>query len=428
MLRSARLARSLAAAAVLTAVLVGPGAFQGAGAAITPEGTSALTWLADQVDANDGLFVYDSGFGDFADYGLTLDAVLALALGGDHSDTVTLARGKVEDDLLSYVTDQDFGDGSGRFAGSLAKALLAEKVSGGSSVVDGFDLEAELRARIQPSSDTRRAGRLSDAGASDYSNGFGHALGVLALARTTAGVPESVLGFLLEQQCDNGGFRIAYDVDADFDGVADAGSSRGCATDAEADVDSTSLALGALLAVQDQPGIAAPVAAAIEFLEVDAALDNANSLGLAAQALRAAQRVDDADQAAAAIATVQLTAGPDLGAIAFDDIAFGAVVGGDIADADLPEFWRATAQGALAFGLASYGPVAAAPVTTTTSTSVTSTTVAGATTSTSTTVAGSGAIAKTGSDTRTEVLLGMLLLGSGLIAVGQGHTRGRRSP
>ena len=425
-----RITRSLAAGAVLSAAVLGLGSANGAGAA-TPPPASALDWLSAELDGTaDGVFVYDSGFGDFTDYGLTLDAVLALQLGNAHADVAAASLDAVEDDLSLYVTHPDFGDGNGpgKYAGSIAKVLLTEKVTGRATTIEGFDLEAELRSTLL--STGRRAGRF-DGEHGDFSNGVTQALAVLALARTSAGVPASAVDFLLDQQCPGGGFRISYDeLKPDFT-VDEAASTRGCEDDAEAELDATSFGLEALLSVRT-PALAEPIADAIAFLKAPAnAPTNANFAGVAGQALRAAGDATAADAAAAVVLGLQLTAGPDNGAIALDADGKAAAPGGTIPADLLPEFWRSTAQGVLAFGLGSYGPVVTIPTSSTTSTtsaSTTSTTAGASASSTSTTKASTSTIPKTGSSSaRDEAYLGLLLVGLGIAAVGQSRLRTRSS-
>ena len=57
-----------------------------------------------------------------------------------------------------------------------------------------------------------QAGRFSDQAAfGDFSNGFGQAFALLALARTAGGIPSEAVTFLLAEQCPGGGFRLFYD-------------------------------------------------------------------------------------------------------------------------------------------------------------------------------------------------------------------------
>jgi hypothetical protein len=441
-----RLTASLAAGALVTGALLLPGAATPAAAAPSAPGSAALTWLADQLDDAHGVFTFDSGFGPFTDYGLTLDADLALLLGGGHASSVTASLTAIEAHLADYVSHGDFGSGPGDSAGALAKVLLTEEIAGRPTTVSGIDLESRLRATLRPTTDARRAGRF-DGDHGDFVNGVTHPLGVLALSRTTDGAPAASIAFLLAQQCANGGFRGDYDV---FDPVTfavdEAASTRGCTTDAEAQGDATAFALEALLANRNAPGAAAAITKAIAFLELpaNAAADNANSAGLAGQALRAAGETGDADGFAARVLALQVAAGPNEDAIALDATTRADVEAADpLSEAKLALLVRSTTQGVLALGLGSYGPVVAPPTTSTTSSSTSSTTsstssststtaassttaAAGASSTTSTTAAAGRGIPKTGSDTREQAAIALLLVGLGLAAVGAARRRDQR--
>ncbi len=427
-----RLTRSLVAGAALGTAIVGLGSADGAAAA-NPEATPALAWLADELDDTaSGIFVYDPGFGDFTDYGLTLDAVLALALGGGHGSTLDRSMDAIEGSIAEYISHSDFGDGNGagKYAGSASKALLTEQVAGRPTTIGSINLETEVRSAIRGATPTARWTGRVDADHGDFSNGVTQSLAVLALSRTSGGVPAAVRDFLLDQQCPDGGFRISFDkVNPDFS-IDEAGSTRGCTTSVNSDFDSTAYALEALLSIRNDDGVPAAIAEAIAFLKLPAnAATNANSAGLYGQALRAAAETAAADANAAKVKALQLTAaGPDVGAIVFDDDAKAAAPGSTIAPADLSQAWRATAQGVLALELPSFGPVVAPP--TTTSTAAASTTSTSGTAATSTTAkaaATSGTIPKTGSSTHDEVSIGLFLVGLGLAAVGQSRLRGRGS-
>ena len=81
-------------------------------------------------------------------------------------------------------------------------------------------------------------GRFADQGTTpDSSNGFSQALGILALLRTTNGVPSDAVTFLLGQQCPDGGFRLFYDTGAT------------CTANSDDDPDATGLAVQALAAL-----------------------------------------------------------------------------------------------------------------------------------------------------------------------------------
>ncbi|MEE3921131.1 peptidase [Micromonospora sp. BRA006-A] len=137
-------------------------------------------WLARQlVDGERFEAVFDGVA--YPDQGLTLDAVFAFAAGGVADDHGA--------DALAWVTRPDIRDGylgdgvSEAYAGATAKLALAVQVRGGDPAdVGGVDLIARLRSLQTP------AGRFSDRSAyGDYSNAFSQSFALLALDRTAAG-------------------------------------------------------------------------------------------------------------------------------------------------------------------------------------------------------------------------------------------------
>jgi hypothetical protein len=346
--------RALVLAATLTVVLASVAAAP-AHAALTPTGTSALDWLSGDLQQHS--FKLPSSFdAPTTDWGLTIDATLALAAGGKGADTTAQSStAAVLDHVKSYVTGADFGSPNDRYAGPLGKALLLALIQGQGSTHDGLDLEAELRARMQTSGD--QAGRFSDASDfGDFSNGLGQSLDLLALDRSSAGVPAAGVTFLLAQQCPAGGFRLSYDIGAS------------CTNDSEIDADATSLALQALIAGPTSSAVTTAVDKGVTWLagrqaangafagSGPTATPNANSTGLAGAVLRATAHVVAANRAAAYVESLQLTSGKDAGALAYNPAAHDAAKSG-IGSAALDQFRRATAQGVLALGLPTYGQI-----------------------------------------------------------------------
>ncbi|MCB0976611.1 MAG: DUF4214 domain-containing protein [Acidimicrobiales bacterium] len=330
--------------------------------------TAALIWTGCELERNDGTF---PGFGGNPDFGLTLDAVMAYGLDGRASDHhAVTALDIVGDRILEYVSDAGFGDGTTeRYAGALAKATLAFSIAGRNvNDVNGIDLEAELRARMQTTGDD--TGRFSDQSQwGDYSNGFGQALAILALARTEGGVPQQAIDFLLAQQCPGGGFRGTYT------------TPGGCTDAVNADTDYTSFAIQAMHSVRQTAEVKLALDRAVDFvLDHQAengavsgtgvtAVPNTNSTALAAQALRAVGRTTDADEARDWVRGRQIDAtdagdGPadyDLGAIAYGQDAFDAAITEGITEGVRDQWRRATVQGLLAFDAPSYSPAGEEP-------------------------------------------------------------------
>jgi hypothetical protein len=330
--------------------------------ALTTRAADALDWLTTELEAND--FRMPASFDpSFTDWGLTIDAGFALAAGGrGATGTAVATRNNVLANAGSYVTGEDFGSADERYAGPLGKALLYALVQDRGATHDGLNLESELRARMQTTGG--QAGRFTDLSAfGDFSNGIGQAFGVMALARTSAGVPAAAVTFLLAQQCPAGGFRLSYD------------TGDACTSDASIDTDATSFALQAMRAVRSSASVDRATNDAVAYLVNRQGSDgsfsgtgptggsNANSSGLAAAALRAAARVAEANDAAAYVESLQLTtanagaASADAGVLAYDATARDAAKASGVATGARDQFRRATAQGIFALGLPTYAQI-----------------------------------------------------------------------
>lgn len=318
------------------------------GAAVAPA-DAALDWLAAELVAHGGLLTVEFDGISYPDPGLTLDAVLALAGGGRGDDpAVAAAEAALPGQMPDYLTG--FSGGTARAAGAVAKTLLTEEVLG-VDLSPGYDLEPDLRSLMDTSGD--HAGRFRDReGWGDFSNGLGQALGLLALGRTSGGAPAAAVGYLLDQQCADGSFRLYYD------------PGTTCTDPAAGDPDATAMALMALLTVPNDAAVAAAVDSAADHLVARQGADggiagtgavNANTTGLAGAALRAAGAAGPADSAAAFVRSLQwVESCADLGAVAYDAAARSAATSsGELVDRS--QWTRATAQGALGLGLPAYG-------------------------------------------------------------------------
>jgi len=293
------------------------------------------------------------------DWGLTIDAILALSAGGRGADSAAVTA---LDALATHINDyiSDSFDPGSVFAGQVGKAMLAAQAEGADiHSFGGVDLEALSRSTLTPAG--AFAGRFANISTfPDFSNGFGQAFNILALAQTADGVPRSAVDFLLAQQCPGGGFRLDY--------VA----TRGCASDSEADSDTTALTIEALVALTPGPTTSAAIAAAAAFLigrqdPVTGGIGgagptvspNTNSSGLGAQALTVAGFTDQAALARNFVASMQLDASRTAGTPAAGDEGAIALNQGELDDSLLngigpnvrAEWQRATTQGVLAFGL-----------------------------------------------------------------------------
>jgi hypothetical protein len=400
----------LAVCVVTTLVVLGGGGTLAAGASdptpptsVLPAATSGAAWLSAELAAGGNQL--SNGVG--VDWGLTADAALALIAINGPTDPEAAAT---VTNLLAHVADYTTYDTSDppfpgyQLAGPTAKSLLVAEVAGQGSDPAAVSLESVLRTLLDAS------GRVTDVAPDtvDTSNGFSQADAILALARTTGGVPASAVTYLLAQQCPSGGFRLNY-------------SGAGCGDDAQADTDATAIAVQALMTVGRSSSVATALSRAVGWLESiqnpttgsfsgtgPTAAPNTNSTGLIAQALRAAGETAQADKAAGWISTLQLAPpAPSAGAIAYNPDGFAAASGG-IPAPKLDEWHRATTQAVLAIGVAPLGSIGAggaplpdpvsptAPTSTTTTTSSTTTTTAGSGSTTTTTVAGSVTTTTTG--------------------------------
>ncbi|WP_306749656.1 prenyltransferase/squalene oxidase repeat-containing protein [Saccharothrix yanglingensis] len=436
--------RRTAAAAVALAALAAAPAAQ-AWSTEDRAGTAG-GWLTRQLVGGDHLEIVVDGVA-YPDQGLTLDLGFALAAADVARDGVErigawVSRPEVMGNYLHFDAPERES-----YAGAHAKLALFASVSGADPTdFGGVDLVAGLTALKAPS------GRFTDRTAyQDYSNGFTQAFAVLALDRA-GGAPRDAVDFLAGGRCpDDGGYPLVP-------------ATAPCTSH----VDATAMAVQALLAA-DRPDDAAPGLTWLERRQADSggfagedgsAEGNANSTGLAAQALRMGGRTGAADRAVAFLESLQVgCSGPeaDRGAFAFDRTGFAT-----------GSATRATTQAVLGVAgvgyaaLSSVGDRTGAPVLdcagtppgsgTTTTTTTTGTTGTGTTTTaastpdaTSTTdappattttttevvaVGGGGTLARTGVAVGPALWLGALLVVGGALVLALARerhvARGRR--
>lgn len=250
-------------------------------------------------------------------------------------------------------------DGPGK-AGSLAKSIYTVEVQEEDSAnFGGNDMPAELRALMVD--DGANKGRFQ-VDETDYSSGLTQAWAVLGLARTSGGVPADAVNYLLGLQCENGGFAAAYNSSGAPNWTPE--QYRGiCESNDEVDIDTTSMALQALLAPANANagGAEAAWAKAANYLvsiqNSDGSFSdpwfgpNSNTTGLAAQALRAAGRNTQANKATAWLNSMQLTcvnaasaaAVQQIGAVAYDQEALEQAKKSGISSTDRTQ-WTMAAQ------------------------------------------------------------------------------------
>lgn len=246
---------------------------------------AAATWAAAQL--TDGTHASE-------DHGLTADLVLGLAATGTGGRTVAAAGDWLENGAEWYISRGVSGDVNAGAAAKLALVAGVDHPNREATDFGGVDLVSTLLDRLQDS------GRFTDDTASgDLSNQFTQSLAVLALERTGE-VPAPAVDFLAGTRCADGGYPLSLRSDPD---------------NCTADVDSTAMAVQALLAT----GRTADVTPALDWLEsrqgTDGGFDyagtgataaNSNSTALAVQALTAGGRSTAADQGVDWLHGVQL--------------------------------------------------------------------------------------------------------------------------
>lgn len=282
---------------------------------------AAAGWLARQMTGRSH-FVSVFGGKTFANQGGTIDAIFAFAATGAAKDfgqraIAWLAKPKI---LSGYI-----GNGkSSSFAGSIAKAALAAEVQGmNPRKLGGVNLFARLASLLT------KSGRYSDHSSfGDFSNAFSQSLAILALSRPGT-APKSSVNFLISAECKDGGFPLDF-------------GARKCVSDP----DSTGMAVQALLAagrkVAAQRGehwLARVQRPDGGFASGAKAAPNANSTGLAGEALAAGDWSARAARAAKFLLSLQVGCSGSAsrrGAIRFDKTGFQS-----------SSVTRATAQGIL---------------------------------------------------------------------------------
>ncbi|MGC4788073.1 cell wall anchor protein [Micromonospora sp. DT178] len=320
----------------------------------------AASWLAGEFA--DGVLPGPLGG---PDWGLTVDGILALSATGVDAPVRQAATAQVAAHVRSYNSYDDWGIPGFTDGGATAKLLYAASAAGADPTdFGGFDLRTETLSLVAGADAGHQRGRITsrttaDSGP-DASNTFDQSFAVLGLARS-GDVPQDTVDFLVRQQCAAGGFRLYPD-------TAD-GPSPSCDEQAGAtlDVDSTAMAVQALLAAAADGATGATAAAGkaadwlVEQQHADGSFGgsgpttgaNSNSTGLAGQALAAAGRDTEAARAAGALAALQLTAADggaaaaDAGAIAYNTDSLATAVASGITDNERDQWRRSTAQALL---------------------------------------------------------------------------------
>lgn len=362
------------AAASVVGITVATSAFAAPSDEHLAAGRNAAHWMFGQLE--DGLLVADVFGQKIPDIGLTIDTLLGMkATGADAASVRTVADAvatKAEAWAIADVPVDIDGDGTPEEivhtvdAGSVSKLLFAAVATGRDpKAFGGLDLDDLTRGLI--ATEGPHAGRVRDvnpeAWGGDGSNVFDQSLAVLGLVGT-GGVPDAVVGYLIKQQCPSGGFRLNPATD---------GSA--CADNGQADVDATAMAVQALIAAgsgnattaagKGGDWLAGLQGADGSFgngsqtpIEGVPVVFNTNSTGLGGQALAATGHADEANEAAAWVAALQVTSGPEAGAIAYSQSEFDA---GAPDDNSRGTWWRSTPQALLGLVQVPLGEIAEVP-------------------------------------------------------------------
>lgn len=368
--------RKTGAVAVCGAILVAASpVFSASADAANPyaaQAAAAAKWQAGEL--------VDGGIPGFsgADWGLTIDTMMALAATRSQPAALGAAADAVAANIRKYNSAEEWGMPGSRIAGATAKVLFASVAAGRTPTsFGGLDMRAETLDLIAGADAGDDAGRIRDklTGSPDSSNAFGQSLAVLGLARS-GGVPQAAVDFLIKQQCPSGGFRLF---------PVQLGSTGATCQDTPTtvlDPDSTGMAVQALLSAAAESRSAGAAAAAkkgADWLKSKQRADgsfggsgpteasNTNSTGLAGQALRAAGHSAEADRAAAWVAKYQITADnagaatKDVGTIAYNEEALTSARAEGIPDFQRDQWRRATPQALLVLAGVPLGDLGKAP-------------------------------------------------------------------
>lgn len=297
----------------------------------------------------------------FFDGGNTIDAILGLDGAKVGLDGADAAFAYLEDNLDLYI-----GSGTDLYAGATGKTLLGVGAHGGDvNDFGGVDLVDVL---LNESLGAVEPGRFSDLPTDcdfdvcDYSNTIGQSLDLIGVGLATGEVPDVAMEFLLDQQCDDGGFR--GDVDADT-----------CVSD----LDATGFAAQTLVGRYGPED--ANTVRALDFLASKQAANggllnqdgqaNANTTGVAAQAFAVGGYTDELALAQGYLADLQFdcTAPASLrGGIAFTAADRATLLTSPTDSDAFPRLLRATPQATLGLAGSSLldvtadGSAATAPV------------------------------------------------------------------
>lgn len=344
--RLARAAVATTAVALATSTLAPPAS---AADERDRDRSAAAGWLVSELTDD---HLYNTEF-ESVDWGLTVDALFALAADGTRPRVTARLGREIRDHVDDYTTYK--GDVS---AGAAGKILVAAEVlDADMASFGGHDLRRDLLQLVDDGGADQ--GRITDSAKTDYSNVITQSYGVIGLSRSGS-TPRSTVQFLLKQRCADGSFRL----DMTTDGTCEQDGSA-------ADVDATAFAVQALVAADRRGGVSVRDRVITDTGRwlADAQrrnggfgggaatqAPNANSAGVAAQALSITGHDEAVRRARRFVSGLQITAakadgGParsDLGAIALDRDALRTALRQGITTKTSDPFRRATTQAVFA--------------------------------------------------------------------------------
>ncbi len=311
-------------------------------------GQIGASWLVSELT---GGLIHNDQY-SFDDYGATVEAAYAFDAVGVVTEIPPIA------DALEANADAYTSPGTEVYAGSTGKLLsfVLDHTSDDPTSFGGVDLVAQLE------SVTANSGRIADVSAwGDFANMFGQAWAVRGLTLAGSDEAPAATGFLLGRQCGAGFFNLDF-------GTACNAPVPPVDTTAQivvllADLD---IVDAALAAARDEA-----IADAVSWIKSRQAADgsfdggtaaegaNANSTGLAGQALHLTAEHEAAEQAATWIRGRQVAGldcegglSDETGAIAYDDAAYDSGAANGITDATAGQWDFATIQALPALVLA----------------------------------------------------------------------------
>lgn len=223
------------------------------------------TWLAGQVSG--GLVPGQYGGSDF---GLSIDTAFALHSAGGHAATVNDIADAIQAQGTSYL-DTDYTFNGHRYTGQVANAAgktmaLLQTLSPARTTVGAVNVQSRLESLVGSAAPV--VGRLGDTSfedgtpdGQDYANSIGQAFAAAALTKAGSAKAADVVGYLLKQQCSDGGFRLSFT-------QSRTAPEQSCLDlpAPTADVDTTALVLQQLNQIPTTTAVTAAKTAAREYL------------------------------------------------------------------------------------------------------------------------------------------------------------------